>query len=171
MNRRLKRASRITAVGLCLALAPLQLISASPAVAAAPFHFQHESMQQFQTQLAAAQIHAATFNKVAHTLHLSMNDHNHFLVVYPPLEYKKIVASLEAKNVPVAVLKHAKKTTTAKPAHHKLRYIAGAILVLIILAALLMSLMSRRRALLQSTEGSSGEGAEEPSSASPPTSG
>jgi hypothetical protein len=165
MNRSISSSKALAALA-CLAAT---LILAIPAGAATTFHFQPETMQQFEVQLAHGQIHASTFNKKAHTLHLSLNDHRHMLVSYPPLEYKKIVASLEAKNVPVAVEKHAK--VVAKAAHHTLRYIAGGILVVIILAVLLVLLMGRRRTLLESTEGSSGEGSEEPASASPPVSG
>jgi hypothetical protein len=154
MNRS-RRTSKALAAILCLALTPGTLLAAIPATAATVFHFQRESMQQFQRQLAASEIHATTFNKVAHTLHLSMNDHRHLLVSYPPLEYKKIVASLEAKNIPVAVEKHAK--VAAKPAHHKLRYIVGAVLVVVILIVLAVLLMGRRRSLLENERGSTGE--------------
>ena len=103
-------------------------------------------MQDFQRQLAKGEIHAATFNKIPHSLHLSMNDHRHLLVVYPPLQYKKISAELKAKGVSVAVAKHAKGS--AKSAKHTLRYIAGGILVLVILVVLAVLLIGRRRDLL-----------------------
>lgn len=160
MNRS-RSSSRGVCVVVCLMLA---LLAAIPAGASTVFHFQHESMQQFEAQLTGGQIHAATFNKVPHSLHLSLNDHRHVLVIYPPLEYKKIVASLESKGVPVAVEKHAK--AAAKPVHHTLRYVAGGILVIIILAVLVVLLVGRRRSLLQTPEGSSAEAGEEPASGS-----
>ena len=141
MNRSI-RPSIGAALALCAVIA---LLAGSAYGAVAGFHFQPESVAQFEKQLAAGEIHAATFNKVPHSLHLSMNDHRHLLVVYPPLQYKKIVAQLLAKGVPVAVEKHTK--AAAKPAKHKLRYIAGGILVLVILVVLIVLLVGRRRDL------------------------
>jgi 4-amino-4-deoxy-L-arabinose transferase-like glycosyltransferase len=156
-SRRIKRA--LTSVCAALAVA---IVVAPWALAAAPiFHFQRESMSAYRHQLAAGEIHAATFNKVPHSLHLSLNNHQHMLVVYPPKQYKAVVAELEAKGVPVAV-KHVK--AAAKPTHHKLRYIAGGVLVLVILIVLGVLLVGRRRALLEESEKQAGEGASEPSS-------
>lgn len=163
MNRS-RSNSKARAGILCLALIGATAFAALPAMAASVFHFQPENMQQFRQQLASSQIHAVTFNKVAHTMHLSMNDHRHLLVSYPPLQYKAIVASLEGKNVPVAVEKHAK--AAPKPAHHKLRYIAGGILVLVIVIVLVVLLMGRRRALLEN-QPSSGESSTAGSGSSP----
>lgn len=160
MKRSMSSSKALAAIA-CLAIT---VIVAIPASAATVFHFQPETMQQFEVQLAHGQIHASTFNKKAHTLHLSLNDHRHMLVSYPPLEYKKIVASLEAKNVPVAVEKHAK--APVKKAAHKLRYIALGILVIVILAVLAVLLLGRRRTLL--AEETSGKGPEAPASAPPP---
>jgi hypothetical protein len=165
MNRSRSNSKALAAL-VCLALLPSTLIAAS-AAAITVFHFTPESMSQYQRQLAAGQIHAATFNKVAHTLHLSMNDHNHFIVTYPPLQYRKIVAELEGKGVPVAVEKYHK--AAAKPVHHKLRYIAGGIIIVVVVVVLLVLLVGRRRSLLES-EGP-GETGSEPAGSSPTDSG
>jgi hypothetical protein len=143
MNRSI-RPSIAAALAACALLA---LLAGGAYGAGDVFHFQRESMAQFEKQLAKGEIHAATFNKVPHSLHLSMNDHRHLLVVYPPTEYKKIVAQLQAKGVPEAVEKHAQ--AAAKPAKHKLRYIAGGILVLVILVVLIVLLVGRRRELTE----------------------
>ena len=153
------RVASIARVGLCTAI--LAALACSGALAASIFHFQRESMSAYRHQLAGGEIHAATFNKVPHSLHLSLNDHQHVLVVYPPKQYKAIVAELQAKGVPVAV-KHVK--AAAKPTHHKLRYIAGGVLVVVILVVLGVLLVGRRRALLEESEKQAGEGASEPSS-------
>jgi hypothetical protein len=149
LTRALPTASLVLSTA-CLMLT-LALASASQA-SAATVHFQHESMSAFEHQLAAGEIHAATFNKKAHSLHLSMNDHRHFLVSYPSHEEPQIAAKLEAKGVPVKIEKHASTTAAAKPVKHKLRYIAGGILVLIIVAIVIVLLVGRRRALDEEDE-------------------
>ncbi|HEY1457088.1 MAG TPA: hypothetical protein VGF15_01100 [Solirubrobacteraceae bacterium] len=159
MNRSI-RLSMSARLALCTVLA-LAALSGASAGAASVFHFQRESMQEFQSQLAKGEIHAATFNKVPHSLHLSMNDHRHLLVVYPPAEYKQLYTQLKAKGVSVAIEKHAK--TAAKPAKHTLRYIAGGILVVVILVVLIVLLIGRRRDLLSDADESAQAG-EEPSS-------
>jgi hypothetical protein len=116
-------------------------------MAASVVHFQPESLSAFQRQLAAGEIHAVTFNKIPHSMHLSLNDHQHLLVVYPPQQYKAVFAQVTAKGVSVKFVKHAK--AAAKPAHHKLRYIAGGILVLFIVVVLIVLLVGRRRTLLE----------------------
>ncbi len=142
---RSKRLSTSARLVICAVLAAAA-VTCSHAAAATALHFQSETLQEFERQLAKGEIHAATFNKIPHSLHLSMNDHRHLLVVYPPLQYKQIAAELRAKGVPVRIAKHAKGAT--KSAKHTLRYIAGGILVLVILVVLVVLLIGRRRDLL-----------------------
>lgn len=158
----MNRSIRLSFAAVLAACAVVALLAGGAYGAVGVFHFQRESMAQYEKQLANGEIHAATFNKVPHSLHLSMNDHRHLLVVYPPLQYKAIVAQLQAKGVPVAVEKHTK--AAAKPAKHKLRYIAGGILVVVILVVLIVLLVGRRRDLTAEPEEQTGAQA----SAAPP---
>ena len=129
-----------------MALLGVILALATAASAIGAVRFQHESYGAFEKQLAAGQIHAATFNKKAHTLHLSMNDGRHLLVSYPSHEEPQLAAKLEAKGVSVAVEKKQKKKAAAA-VHHTLRYIAGGIVVLVIVVVAAVLLVDRRRKL------------------------
>jgi hypothetical protein len=107
--------------------------------------FQHETFKQFEAQLNAGQIHDATFNKKAHTLHLTLNDGRRMLVSYPSHEASQVAAQLRAKGVAVTVTK--KKKPVAKAVHHTLRYIAGGIVVIVIGVVVAVLLVDRRRKL------------------------
>jgi 4-amino-4-deoxy-L-arabinose transferase-like glycosyltransferase len=159
MNRSLRVA---TGMLVCLlAFAPL-----TPVVdAATVVHYQHESYQTFQAQLAHGEIKTATFNKKPHSVHVLLSDGRHVLAIYPSHDEPQIAAALAAKGVVVKVEKH---TTKAAPVHHTLRYIAGGILVIVILAILAVLLIGRRRNLAEGP----GEGGQ-PSEAStaPPAAG
>jgi 4-amino-4-deoxy-L-arabinose transferase-like glycosyltransferase len=159
MNRTLRGA--VGTLVCLLALAPLTPV----ADAATVIHYQHESMQAFQVQLAHGEIRTATFNKKPHSLHLLLSDGRHVLAIYPPHNEPQLAAQLEAKGVPVSVEKH--KTKVA-PVHHTLRYIAGGILVIVILAILAVLLVGRRRNLV---EGESEAGQSSEASAAPPAAG
>jgi ATP-dependent Zn protease len=134
---------------------------ALPAIAAAAVHFTHESYQAFQGQLQSSQIHAVTFNKKAHTVHVTLNDGRHMLAIYPSHDEPQLAALLQAKGVSVKVEKHKTKT---KAVHHTLRYIAGGILVIVILVILMVLLVGRRRSLMRAADGkdSQAEGAAPP---------
>jgi ATP-dependent Zn protease len=141
-------------IGLARALPPLRLalvlsaaclaLALAPAAASA-VRFQHESFPEFEHQLAGGQIKAATFNKKAHTLHLTLNDGRHMLVSYPSHEEPQLAAKLQAKGVAVTVEKKKKKAKTA--VHHKLRYIAGGILIVVIIVVGVVLMVDRRRRL------------------------
>jgi ATP-dependent Zn protease len=130
--------ARLALSTACLALALV------PAAAGAAVHFQHEGFPEFEHQLAAGQIQAATFNKKAHTLHLTLNDGRHVLVSYPSHEEPQLAARLEGKGVAVTV---EKKKKAKAAVHHKLRYIAGGILIVVILVVAAVLLVDRRRRL------------------------
>lgn len=136
------RLQKVAVAAVCVALALL-----APEIAAGAARFQKESLQAFQQQLNAGQIHAATFNKKAHTLHLSLNDGRRMLVSYPSHEEPQLAAQLRAKGVPVAVQKKKKKSVVKKAVHHTLRYIAGAIVVVVIGVIAAVLLIDRRRKL------------------------
>jgi len=107
--------------------------------------FTKESYTTFQSQLASGQVRAVTFNKKAHSLHITVTKGGPFLASYPPLQYKAISAHLTAKGVPVTI-EHVTKTGTAAPAaHHKLRYIAAGVLVVVVIVIVLVLGLNRRR--------------------------
>jgi hypothetical protein len=146
MNRTVRSARRAAVLAMTLALALVTAASATGAV-----HFTRESFGAFEKQLAAGQIHAATFNKKAHTLHLSMNDGRHLLVSYPSHEEPQLAAKLAAKGVPVAVEK--KKAKPKATVHHTLRYVAGGIVVIVIIVVAAVLLVDRRRKLGEEAAG------------------
>jgi hypothetical protein len=129
----------------CLALA--WLLQAAPSFAAeSAVHFQKESIQEYEKQLAGAQIVEATFNKKVRSLHLTLKDGRHVLVKYGKGEEPKLAAALRAKGVPVKVLAPAAAAKEAKkPVKHKLRYIAGGILVVVVVVVGAVLLIDRRR--------------------------
>jgi hypothetical protein len=150
MNKSMQR--RAAALLACLfviaSLAPVGLAVATGAV----IHFQHESYQAFQNQLASGQVKAVTFNKKPHSAHITLKNGTLMLAVYPPLQEHQLAAELAAKGVPLTI-EHTHKTTAAKPVHHKLRYIAGGILVVVILTILAVLLIGRRRNLAEADGG------------------
>jgi hypothetical protein len=122
-------------------------LAAAEATAAEPT-FQKETVQAYEHQLAGGQITAATINKRVRSAHLTLKDGRHVLVKYAAHEESKYVSALEAKGVPVTVLKPAAAAkAAAKPVHHKLRYIAGGLLVVVILVVGAVLLVDRRRKL------------------------
>jgi hypothetical protein len=129
----------------CLALACL--LRAAPSLAAeSAVHFQKESIQEYEKQLAGAQIVEATFNKKVRSLHLTLKDGRHVLVKYGKGEEPKLAAALRAKGVPVTILAPAAAAKEAKkPVKHKLRYIAGGILVVVVVVVGAVLLIDRRR--------------------------
>jgi ATP-dependent Zn protease len=153
MNRSI-RPPQTALLALCLTLALLTLgagVTAGLAGAAEVIKFQHESYPQFQKQLTSGQIHAATFNKKAHTVHVTLQDGRHVLASYPSHNEPQIAAQLRAKGATVKVKSHKKVSAV----HHTLRYIAGGIVVVIILVILVVLLIGRRRNLVESEAGAS----------------
>jgi hypothetical protein len=111
-----------------------------------PVRYQKESVQEYEKQLAASQIEAATVNKRVRSIHLTLKDGRHVLVKYAAHEEPKFVAQLQAKGVPVTILASAQAAKEAKkPVKHKLRYIAGGILVAIVIIVGAVLLIDRRR--------------------------
>ena len=164
MNRSPRgRRAVLAALATCLALVLAAAITTAPAAA----RFQRESFTTFQQQLSAGQIQSATFNKRAHTLHLTLSDGRLVLVSYPSHEEPQLAALLRAKGVSVTVQK--KKKVAAK-VHHTLRYIAGGIVVIVILVVFAVLLVDRRRKLGEEAAGpsSAGPSSTDPSSTDPP---
>ncbi|HST55795.1 MAG TPA: hypothetical protein VLJ42_07855 [Solirubrobacteraceae bacterium] len=117
-------------------------IPAGIASSAATPHSQRESFQAFQAQLGGGRVHAATFNKQAHTLHLTLDDGRHALVSYPSREEPRIAAQLRAHGASVKV-----RQAQAKVVRHKLRYVSIAVLILVILFVAGVLQRDRRRRL------------------------
>jgi hypothetical protein len=161
-TRRAPRFSRIAVSVACL-LGACLAISAS-AVAAAAIHFERETIPALKTQLAHAQVHALSFHPASPTghVHVSLNNGRHMTVAYVSTEQAQLLTLARQSNTPVTIAKV--KTTVAKPAHHKLRYIAGGILVVVIIVVLAVLLIDRRRKLGEAGGEGSGEGAAVPTS-------
>jgi hypothetical protein len=109
-------------------------------------HYQKESLQEYEKQLAGGQIQAATFNKKVRSIHLTLKDGRHALVKYAKGQEPAYAAQLRAKGVPVTILQPAQAAKEAKkPVKHKLRYIAGGILVVVVVVVGAVLLIDRKR--------------------------
>jgi hypothetical protein len=139
--------SRLTLRPACATLALLGLLSvfAGPALAATVIHFQRESYPAFLRQLDHSEVHAVVLHPQGYKAHIALNDGGHMTVTYPPSEVAKLEAAAHAHGASFAV---AKAKPKAKAVHHKLRYIAGAVLIVVILVVLAVLLVGRRRALV-----------------------
>jgi hypothetical protein len=116
------------------------------ALAEEAVHYTKEGMAEYEKQLSGGEVAAATFNKKIRSLHLTLKDGRHMLVKYAAHEEPKLAAQLQAKRVPVTVLKPAEADKEAKkPVHHKLRYIAGGVVIAIIVIVAIVLLVDRRR--------------------------
>jgi hypothetical protein len=123
------------------------LLAAAPSLAAeTTVHYQKESLQEYEKQLAGGQIQAASFNKKVRSIHLTLKDGRHVLVKYGAGQEPTYVARLQAKGVPVTILAAAQAAKEAKkPVKHKLRYIAGGILVAVVIVVGAVLLIDRKR--------------------------
>jgi hypothetical protein len=130
---------------LCLALA--LLVPAAGAGAAEDVHYTKESLAEFESQLSGGQIRAASFNKRIRSMRLTLKNGDHKLVIYKAHQSPALIARLQAKHVPVTVLAkaQAEKEAKEKPVHHKIRYIAGAVVVAVIVLVGIVLLVNRRR--------------------------
>jgi hypothetical protein len=142
---RLTRASGFAlAVIVALMLSPAVLLAG--AATNAPVYTK-ESKQEYEAQLSKGEIKTGTFNKKLRNLHIETKSGRLFLYHYGKKESKKLAGELEKKHVKVTFLTstQANKEAKAKPAKHKLRYIAGGILVAVILIVGIVLLVNRRR--------------------------
>ena len=135
---------------LCLACMGLGLaLAAAPSLAAeGTVHYQKESRQEYEKQLAGGQIQTARINKKARSIRLRLKDGRHVLVKYGAGQEPTYVAQLQAKGISVTILQPAQATKKAKkPVKHKLRYIAGGILVVVVIVVGAVLLIDRKRKL------------------------
>ncbi len=126
------------------------LLTATGALAAeTAIHYQKESLQEYEHQLASGQIAAVTINKLLRSVRVTLKDGRHVLARYEKHHEPAVLAALKAKGVPVTVLQPAAAQTEAKTkhkaVHHKLRYIAGGIVIVVILIVGAVLLIDRRR--------------------------
>jgi hypothetical protein len=148
-------AAKTALVVACLAYALLALatgaLAAESPPAQTPIDYQKESLQEYEQQLAGGQIAAVTINKLLRSLRVTLKDGRHVLARYDKHQEPTVAAALKAKGVPVTVLVPAAAQQEAKhrpkPAHHKLRYIAGGIVIVVILVVGAVLLVDRRRKL------------------------
>ena len=133
---------------IALAIALTLALSATSASAATVIHFQPESPSALKVQLHHREVHALTIHPTPTPghVHVSLNNGQHFTVVYVASEQAQLVALARADGTPVAV-SVAKPKTATKAARHTLRYVAGGILVLVIIVVAAVLLVDRRRKL------------------------
>ncbi len=131
---------------LALALL-LGILAPAGAGAAEDVHYTKETLPQFEQQLRAAQIQAATFNRRVRSMRLTLKNGEHVLVIYKAKQSPELISKLEAKHVPVTVLSKAvaEKEAKEKPVHHKIRYIAGGVLVALVVVVGAVLVIYRRR--------------------------
>lgn len=121
-------------------------LALSPGALAAPT-YQKESEAEFQQQLSSGQIREATINKRIRTVRITLTDGSRKLARYPPKQEPRVRSELKAKGVTVTVLTvaQAKAEVAKAPRHHKLRYIAAAVLGAVIIIVGGVLLYNRRR--------------------------
>jgi hypothetical protein len=142
------RPSAATKTLLSLACTSLGLLlAAAPSLAAeGTVHYQKESLQEYEKQLAGGQIQAAAFNKKVRSIHLTLKDGRHVLVRYGAGQEPTYKAQLQAKGITATILAPAQAAKKAKkPVKHKLRYIAGGILVVVVIVVGAVLLIDRKR--------------------------
>jgi hypothetical protein len=139
------RLARLLLALLLPALVALPLSSAS-----AEITYQHESLQEYEKQLAGGQIAAVTINKKTRSVHVTLKDGRYVLAKYPAKTEPTVIRALQAKHVPVNVLSKAAADKEAKKhVHHKLRYIAGGIVIAVIVIVAIVLVVDRRRKALR----------------------
>jgi hypothetical protein len=157
-DRTAKRAlgglARARGLGLALGLAALTASAASSGMAASAsgattttIVYVPESQAALQGQLKAHEVESVVVNKRLRSLRVTLKDGRYVLVKYPAHHEGETVGALKRAGVTVAVLTpaQAKAEVKKKPAHHKLRYIAGGILIVVIVVVVTVLLVDRRR--------------------------
>ena len=137
---------RLRPLGLLalLALFAALVLPAAGLAAATPTYIK-ESQQAYEKQLHSGEIAEATFNKKLRSLHIKTKQGNLYLYKYPKKGEPALASQLTAAHIPVTILKPSEAAKEAKPAKHKLRYIAGGILIVVILIVGVVLLVNRRR--------------------------
>ena len=128
-------------------LLTLAVPAANAFAAEVTIKYKDENGQEFERQLAAKEIQAATFNKRIRSLHILLKNGEHFRYIYAKKGEPALAAQLEAKHIPVTVLtpEEAKSEASKAPVKHKIRYIAGGILIVVIVIVGGVIIWDRRR--------------------------
>ena len=152
---RARLAIKLVVVAGCLAFASI----GTPAIAAGAVHYEHEELAALEGQLHHGEVHALAFHPGTGSghIHASLNDGRHMTVLYSESEQARLVALARTDHAPVAIA--TAKSKTAKPVHHKLRYIAGGILIVVIVVVAAVLLIDRRRKLGEAPASETGESA------------
>ena len=143
-------AMRLVRTLLALSCAVAMLLGGAAQASAAEVKYQHESEQQWKSELTSHQIASVIINKRAQSLRTTLKDGRYVLANYPKHESSRVESELTANNVPFSVLtkSHAKAPAKKAPVHHKLRYIAGGILIgIIVIVGVVLLVRRRTRAL------------------------
>ncbi len=126
----------------CLLLLPAALAAGAEGTIA----YQHESLQEYEKQLAAGKIEAASINKVLKSIRITLKDGSHVLAKYGKGEEPKVKQAMQAKGVQVTILSHSVASKEAKKSpKHKLRYIAGAIVIVVLIVVGGVLFLDRKR--------------------------
>lgn len=118
--------------------------------ASAEVKYQHESEQEWKSQLTSGQVASVIINKRAQSVRTTLKDGRYVLANYPKHESQRVEAELTANHVPFTVLSKSQAEKLAKkaPVHHKLRYIIGGILLgIIVIVGAVLLFRRRTRAL------------------------
>jgi hypothetical protein len=137
--------ARVALAIVCLACALLAPATGALGAESA-IHYEKESLQAYEQQLAGGLIESVTINKFLRTLRITLKNGKHVLARYAAHEEPKTAEALSAKHVQFTVL--SKEAATKEGGHktkHKLRYIAGGVVVLVIIIAAAVLLLRRKR--------------------------
>jgi len=137
--------SKIALLLVCLSCA-LLLPAGLAAGAEGTVTYQHESLQEYEKQLAGGKIQAASINKVLKSIRITLKDGSHVLAKYNKGEEPKVKQAMQAKGVTVTILSHSAASKEAKKSpKHKLRYIAGAIVIVVLIVVGGVLFIDRKR--------------------------
>ena len=138
---------------VALFIAVLLVVTALFAAPAVALRSKAASVSALQGQIDAGKVRSATFNKKAHTVHITLTDGTRELVSYPSHNEPQLAAQQQAKGARVKV---DRAKTTKKPAAHRLRYIAAGVLVVLVVIVALVLGLNRRRPRPGSADGRGG---------------
>jgi len=140
---------RLRARASALVLLPVLFVLLAGGVAAAAETaptYTKENLSEYEAQLKGGQIQSVIVNKRLRSLRITLNDGSHVFVKYGKKEGPKYYAAITARHIPLRFLsaEAAKKEQEKASKHHKIRYIAGAVLIVALVIAAVV-LFTRRR--------------------------
>jgi len=139
--------ARMALAFACLACA-LLASAAGARGAESAIHYEKESLQSYEQQLAGRLIQSVEINKRLRALHIKLKSGKYVIAHYAAHDEPATATALQAKHVPVTVLSKnaAEKEASEKgTTHHKLRYIAGGVVLLLIIIVGAVLLRRRKR--------------------------